>query len=149
VKGTPAGTGRLFRMNRQETHTVDSAQSISGLWHQLTHQLSTLLRQEMTLARTELYQSLTRLLSSVGAVLVGVAFLYVALLSLLVAAILGLAQLMPIWAAALCIGVVTAGIGSVLVQRGRRLFGSAHLTPSHSQQSLRKDKDVLLRRAQP
>jgi uncharacterized membrane protein YqjE len=136
-------------MNRHETHTVDSAQSISGLWHQLTHQLSTLLRQELTLARTELYQSLARLLTSLGAVLAGVAFLYLALLSLLVAAIVGLAQVMPIWAAALCIAVVTAGIGSILLQRGRRLMGSAHLAPSHSQESLRKDKDVLLRRAQP
>jgi len=136
-------------MNRQEPSTVESAQTISGLWHQLTHQLSTLLRQELALARTELYQSLMRLASSLGAVLIGVSFLYIALLSLLVAAIFGLAQLMPIWAAALCIGVVTAGIGSILLQRGRRLLGTAHLAPSHSQQSLRKDKDVLLRRAQP
>ena len=149
MQGTPAATGRLFRMNRQEPSTVESAQTISGLWHQLTHQLSTLLRQELALARTELYQSLMRLASSLGAVLIGVSFLYIALLSLLVAVFFGLAQLMPIWAAALCIGVVTAGIGSILLQRGRRLLGTAHLAPSHSQQSLRKDKDVLLRRAQP
>jgi uncharacterized membrane protein YqjE len=136
-------------MNRQVAHPAESDHGISGLWHQLTSQLSTLLRQELTLARTELYQSLTRLLASVGAVVVGVAFLYIALLSLLVAAIFALALLMPIWAAALCIGVVTAGIGSILLQRGRKLMKTAHLTPSHSQESLRKDKDVLLRRAQP
>jgi len=136
-------------MNRQVTHPVESDQSLSGLWHQLTSQLSTLLRQELTLARTELYQSITRLLSSVGAVVVGVVFLYIALLSLLVAAIFGLALLMPIWAAALCIGVVTAGVGSVLLQRGRKLMKTAHLTPSHSQESLRKDKDVLLGRSRP
>jgi uncharacterized membrane protein YqjE len=133
-------------MNRHVTQPVGPDQSISGLWHQLTSQLSTLLRQELTLARTELYQSLTRLLSSVGAIVAGIAFLYIALLALLVAAIFGLALLMPIWAAALCIGVMTASIGSVLLQRGGRLLKTAHLSPAHSQESLRKDKDVLLRR---
>ena len=136
-------------MQTRELPAVESAQSIPSLWHQLTTQLSTLLRQELTLARTELYESLTRLLSSVGAVVVGVAFLYVALWSLLIAAIFGLAQVMPIWAAALCIGVATAVIGFVLLQRGRRLLKTAHLAPSHSPQSLRKDKDVLLRRTHP
>jgi uncharacterized membrane protein YqjE len=146
MKGTRLGTERLFRMSTRELDPVESNQSISALWHQLTAQLSTLLRQELTLARTELFESLTRLLSSVGAVVVGVAFLYVALLSLLVAAIFGLALLMPIWAAALGIGVVTAVIGFVLLQRGRKLLKTSHLAPSHSPESLRKDKDVLLRR---
>src|SRR4051812_11753571 len=100
--GTPPAAERLFRMNRHDAHLVESArgQGIAALWHQLTAQLSTLLRQELTLARTELYESLTRLLSSLGALVVGIAFLYVALWSLLVAAIFGLALLMPIWLAA-------------------------------------------------
>lgn len=149
MKGTRLGTERLIRMNTRELNPVESTHSISALWHQLTAQLSTLLRQELTLARTELYASLTRLLASVGAVVVGVAFLYVALLSLLVAAIFGLALLMPIWAAALCIGVVTAVIGFVLLQRGRKLLKATDLAPSHSPESLRKDKDVLLRRTHP
>ena len=136
-------------MITRELRPVDSTQSISALWHQLTTQLSTLLRQELTLARTELYESLTRLLSSVGAVVVGAAFLHIALLSLLVAAIFGLALLMPIWAAALCIAVVTAVLGFALLQHGRKLLKATHLTPSHSPESLRKDKDVLLRRTQP
>jgi len=136
-------------MSRPEAHAVESPRSILGLWHQLTLQLATLLRQELTLARTELYQSLTRLLSSVGSILIGVAFLYIALLALLVAAIFGLALLMPVWAGALCIAVVTAALGFVLLLRGRKLLKTAHLAPSHSPQSLRKDKDVLLRRAHP
>jgi hypothetical protein len=151
LKGTPPGTERLFRMNRHEVHPVEPAQGqgIADLWHQLTAQLSTLLRQELMLARTEMYQSLTRLLASLGALVVAVAFLYVALLSLLVAAIFALALLMPIWLAALCLGVATALLGFVLLQRGRKLLKTAHLAPSHSPESLRKDKDVLLRRTQP
>lgn len=133
-------------MNRPEIPRVDSAQTLSGLLHQLTSQLSTLLRQELTLARTELYQTLTRLLASVGTVMIGLALLYAALWLCLVAAVVGLATMMPVWQAALGLGVVISGIGSVLVWQGRRRLKTAHLTPSHSPQSLRKDKDVLLRR---
>jgi hypothetical protein len=133
-------------MNRPQIPQVDSAQTISGLLHQLTTQLSTLFRQELTLARTELFQSLTRLFSSVGTVMVGLALLYAALWLCLVAAVVGLAMIMPVWLAALGLGVVTSGVGFVLVRRGRRRLEAAHLTPSHLPQSLRKDKDVLLRR---
>lgn len=133
-------------MNSPEIQQVDSAQTLSGLLFQLTTQLSTLFRQELTLARTELYQSLTRVLSSVGTVMVGLALLYAALWLCLVAAVVGLAMIMPVWLAALGLGVVTSAVGFVLVRRGRRRLEAAHLTPSHLPQSLRKDKDVLLRR---
>jgi hypothetical protein len=49
----------------------------------------------------------------------------------------------------LCLGVLTGVIGFILLQRGRKLLETAHLAPSHSPQSLRKDKDVLLRRTAP
>jgi len=133
-------------MNRPEIPQVDSFRTLPGLLHQLTTQLSTLLRQELTLARTELYQLLTRLLSSVGTMMVGFALLYAALWLLLVAAVVGLATIMPVWLAALGLGAAVFVVGLVLVQRGRRLLKTAHITPSHLPQSLRKDKDMLLRR---
>jgi uncharacterized membrane protein YqjE len=133
-------------MNRPEIPQVDSSRTLPGLLHQLTTQLSTLLRQELTLARTELYQLLTRLLSSVGTMMVGFALLYAALWLLLVAAVVGLATIMPVWLAALGLGAAVFVVGLVLVQRGRRLLKTAHITPSHLPQSLRKDKDMLLRR---
>ena len=133
-------------MNRPEIPRVDSAQTLSGLLHQLNRQLSTLLRQELALARTELYQSLTRLLSSVATMMVGFGLLYAALCLLLVAAVVGLAMIMPVWLAALGLAVVTSAVGFVLLRRGRRRLEAAHLSPSHLPQSLRKDKDVLLRR---
>jgi uncharacterized membrane protein YqjE len=133
-------------MNRPEIPQVDSSRTLPGLLHQLTTQLSTLLRQELALARTELYQLLTRLLSSVGTMMVGFALLYAALWLLLVAAVVGLATIMPVWLAALGLGAAVFVVGLVLVQRGRRLLKTAHITPSHLPQSLRKDKDMLLRR---
>ncbi|MBS0417176.1 MAG: phage holin family protein [Proteobacteria bacterium] len=136
-------------MNRPESPTAEPSQSISGLWHQLTLQLATLLRQELTLARTELYQSLMTVLSSVGTVVAGIVFLYVASLLLLVSAVAGLATLLPLWLAALSLGGGALLIGMMLVLSGRRHLKQAHLAPAHLGQSLKKDKDVLLRKAQP
>ena len=136
-------------MSRPEIPQVESTQTLSGLFHQLTTQLSMLLRQELTLARTELFQSLTRLLGSLGAMLTGFALLYMALWLLVVAAIFGLAVVMPVWLAALSLGALALVIGFVLLQRGRRSLKNAHLAPSHLPESLRKDKDVLLRRTRP
>jgi Putative Actinobacterial Holin-X, holin superfamily III len=134
-------------MSRFEPSSASSSQSVPGLLHQLTTQLSRLLRQELTLARTELYQSLTRLLSSAGVVAGGIAVLYAGFLLILAAAVFGLALLLPVWLAALSLGVVITAIGWGFVQRGRRLLRNAHLALSHLPNSLRRDKDVLLRRA--
>jgi len=136
-------------MRPHDKPMAEPTPSIPGLWHQLTAQLATLLRQELALARTELYQSALQVLSSVGTVLVGILFLYVALLLLLVAAVVGLALLVPLWLAALLLGGSALAIGLLLVLSGRRQLKKAHLAPSHLPHSLRKDKDVLLRRAHP
>ena len=106
-------------MNRPEIPQVELFPDPPWPLHQLTTQLSTLLRQELTLARTELYQLLTRLLSSVGTMMVGFALLYAALWLLLVAAVVGLATIMPVWLAALGLGAAVFVVGLVLVQRGR------------------------------
>ena len=131
-----------------DLNTVSSAspQTVSGLLHQFIGQLSTLLRQELALARTELSQAAAQLLASAGVALSGAALLYAAFLLLLTAAVSGLALLVPIWVAALSLGVVIGAVGFGLLRRGKRLLREAHLAPSRLPQSLRKDKDVLLRR---
>jgi len=112
----------------------------------LTRQLTTLLRQELALARTELLQSLTRLLSAAGSLVGGFAILYTGLLFLLVAAVAGLTLVIPLWLAALSVGVLICLCGLGLVSYGRRALRKAQHTLSHLPDSLRRDKDVLLRR---
>jgi hypothetical protein len=121
-------------------------QTVSGLLHQLTSELSLLFRQEWLLARTELSQSLMRWLSSLAALAGGIAVLYAGFLLLLAAAVSALMAVMPLWLAALAVGLVTGGCGWALVVQGRRRLSSTHLTPSRLPQSLRRDQEVLLRR---
>ena len=129
--------------------TASSSQTVTGLLRQLTTQLSTLLRQELTLARLELYQSLTRLSQSAGAFVSGIALFYAGFLLLLVAAVAGLTLLIPLWLAALSLGVVIGAVGWTLIWRGRTILRNSQLAPARLPNSLRRDKEVLLRRVHP
>jgi hypothetical protein len=129
--------------------TAPSSQTVSGLLREFTTHLSTLLRQELTLARLELYQSLTHLLWSAGAFVGGIALFYAGFLLLLAAAVAGLSLVLPFWLAALILGVAIVAVAWSLVRRGQTILRDAHLTPARLPHSLRRDKDVLLRKVHP
>ena len=136
-------------MSPRTLETASSPQTVTGLLRGLTTQLSTLLRQELTLARLELFQSLTRLLWSAGAFVGGIALFYAGLLLLLVAAVAGLTLLIPLWLAALSLGTVVGAVGWALVRRGLRTLQDPLQPPARLPRSLRRDKDVLLRKVHP
>jgi hypothetical protein len=88
-----------------------SPPTLAELLRELATELATLLRQELTLARIEVSQSLTVLFSSLGALVTGFAMLYAGFLLLLVAAVFGLATLVPVWLAALGVGLLISLAG--------------------------------------
>jgi hypothetical protein len=118
---------------------------MSGLLQRLTGELSTLFRQEVALAGAEVFRSLMTLLLSLASVASGGAVLYAGFLLLLVAAVCGLAYVLPMWLAACAVGLAAVLFGCVLVVVGRRKLQSADLLPTRSPRSLRRDKDVLTR----
>jgi hypothetical protein len=123
-------------------------QSISGLIRRLTEEVSTLFRQEVKLAVAEGHRSLTSLIAGASSIAAAGAVLFSALLVLLAAAVLGLAEVLPAWAAALIVGFVTGILGYVLLRLGRAKFDPPALLPIHSVESIRQDKDVLTRNTQ-
>ena len=125
----------------------NSPPTLAELLRELATELATLLRQELTLARTELSHSLTLLFSSLGALVTGFAMLYAGFLLLLAAAVFGLAAVVPVWLAALGVGLLISLAGGALVLRGRDHLKAANLTPSRSPHSLREDAHVLLGRS--
>src|SRR4051812_29337451 len=104
---------------RHTTTENASVKSLSGLWHQLTTQLSTLLRQELKLARIELQQSLKPLWSSVGTLFAGLALVYTGVLLAIAAAVMGLALWMPAWLAAFTLAAVTLIAGAACIGGSR------------------------------
>jgi hypothetical protein len=122
------------------------SQSALGLLRRLTDELSTLLRQELALAAAEISRSMRVMLAGTASVAVGGAVLFTGVLAMLAAAVLGLATVLQPWLAALVIGVAVAIIGIVLVSVGIRSLDPSTLKPSRTAESLRRDKDVIIRR---
>ncbi|HTV80669.1 MAG TPA: phage holin family protein [Steroidobacteraceae bacterium] len=127
----------------------DHRKSIPGLLHQLIAQLGVLTRQELALARTELLQRSSPLRACALDLCCGAGLLFVAILVLVAAAVLALALLIPAWLAALAVGLVIGAAGLWLVERGRRHLRKTSLRPEHLADSLRRDREVLLRRIHP
>jgi len=101
--------------------TPDPANATTGeLIGQLTEQLSTLVRDEARLAQAEVTQKAKRL--GVGAGLFGGAGLtaFFGLAVLISAAVLGLAQVLPGWLAALIVAVVLFVVAGVLALVGKK-----------------------------
>jgi hypothetical protein len=121
------------------------SQSTLGLLRRLTNELATLVRQEIALASAEISRSLFTALKGAASVAVGGAVLYAGLLVLLLAAVLGLSRVVDAWLAALIVGIVVGVIGYVMVHAGLKAFDPDRLKPTRTQESIQRDKDVLMR----
>jgi xanthine/uracil permease len=77
----------------------------------------------------------------------GGAVAFAGFLVLLEALVLGLSERLAPWLAALIVGVVVAIIGYIMLHTGRKRLEPAVLKPRHTQESLRRDQELLERRA--
>lgn len=129
-----------------QTRTASLAsEPVRSLLRQLLKDLTTLCRQELALARADLSASLCAARRSIGVLVVGGVVIFSGFLALLGAAILALGAVMPMWLAALLVGGTVVILGCVLLKVGQSGVGTASLTPVNSRESLRRDKEVLVR----
>jgi hypothetical protein len=126
---------------------ADESESTLSLIRRLIDELATLYRQEIALARAEFSESFMAARTGVASVAAGGAVLFAGFLALLSAAILGLAEVMRPWLAALIVGVVVGGAGYLTFQAGRRKLQPSIFKPTQTRESLRRDKEVLGRRS--
>lgn len=115
--------------------------SLGELFAELAQETSTLVRQEVALAKTEMTQKATQVGRDVGVIGMGGAIAYAGLLAIVGALILLLGQFIPLWLSALIVGLVVAGIGYVLVQRGISALKRVDLTPRATVASLKEDAE--------
>jgi tetrahydromethanopterin S-methyltransferase subunit G len=116
--------------------------SLGELLGDLAQQTATLARQEVELAKTEMSQKAAQVGRDIGFLAVGGAVAYAGFLAILAALIVALAANgVPWWLAALLVGVVVAGIGYVLVQKGLAALRRADLAPRQTIETLKEDKD--------
>jgi len=102
-----------------------------------------LVRGEIALARSELEQKFERFVIAaiwlLGSALLGFAGLVVVLHG--VAAALALA--VPVWLAALIVGIITIGVGAVLAKSALAMLSLKSLTPDRTVSNLEKDAHLI------
>ena len=129
-------------MMQQRPRQTSDDRSLGELFSELTRELTTLVRQEAALARTELTEKAATVGKNVGFLAVGGAVAYAGFLALIAALIVGLGQLgLPWWLSALIVGLVVAGVGYVLVQKGLKALKQVNLAPQQTIETLKEDKE--------
>lgn len=117
--------------------------SLGDLFSELAAETGTLVRQEVALAQTELTQKATSVGKNVGFLVVGGAVGYAALLAILAAIIIGLANFIPAWSAALIIGIAVGIVAYLLISAALKSLKTTELTPRETVKSLKEDAEWL------
>lgn len=123
--------------------TAEDSSSVTGLFRQLAEDVTGLFTKEVALAKAELRHSIQETKSGAMALVSGGAVLYAGFLFLLLAAVIGLAEVVEAWLAALIVGGIVALVGFILVQSAKKKFTASNFTPEQTMQSLRKDRDTV------
>lgn len=120
-------------------HTNDE-RSLGELFGDLARDMGTLVSQELALARTELTDKAARVGKEIAMLAIGGLVAYAGLLAIIAAVIVLIADRgVPLWVAALIVGLIVAGIGYVLVQRGISALRHEDFTPRQTIQSIKED----------
>ena len=120
---------------------------LTSLLRDLIAEISELIRQEFRLARAETAEKLSHAQTAVIAIAAGLLLGFCALLVLLEAAIAGLSEVMPPWAASLVVAAVVAVLAFVLVRTGQKMLSPAALVPERTIDSLRQDREMVMEKA--
>jgi len=131
-----------------EAQPAQDERSLGELFGDLSREVSTLVREEASLARTEITQKASKVSKDVGMLAAGGAVAYAGLLAILATIIILLAKAgLDWWASTLLVGVVVAGTGGFLVQRGLQALKQEDLAPRQTVETIKEDAQWARRQA--
>jgi fatty acid desaturase len=114
--------------------------TLGELFAELAQETTTLVRHEVNLAKVEMSEKASRAGKYVGFLAAGGAVAYAGLLAVLAAAIILLNAVMPLWVAALVVGLVVAVVGYLLVRRGLDALKREDFAPRQTMETLKEDQ---------
>ena len=114
--------------------------SLGELFSELAQETTTLVRHEVNLAKTEMTEKASRAGKDVGFLAAGGAVAYAGLLAIIAGVIFLLNAVMPLWVAALLVGVVVAVVGYLLIRRGLDALRREDFAPRQTMETLKEDK---------
>jgi hypothetical protein len=118
---------------------LERDETLSELFQDLTREIKTLVNENIELARVEVMAKLRAAQKGAVYVAAGGALLYAGLLGVMAAAAFLLALAMPLWVAALIVGVVVAIIGGVLVNSGIKEIKRATAPPQVTVETVKEE----------
>lgn len=124
---------------------VHEERSLGELFDELTYEARTLVRQEVQLAKLEMSEKARDAGKDVTFLVMGGAVAYAGFLALVYAAILGLGEIIGNGWSALIVGVVVAGIGYLLLQKGLSDLKRVDPVPQRTLATLREDQEWMKR----
>ncbi len=113
--------------------------SLGELFSELAQETSTLVRQEVDLAKTEMGEKASRVGKDVGFLAAGGAVAYAGLLAILAGVIVVLDTFLPLWLAAVLVGLVVAAVGYFLVKKGLDALKKEDVAPRQTIETLKED----------
>ena len=140
----PAGSGAP---GAPGTPPGQDDRSLGDLFSELTHEMRTLIQQEIQLASAELSGKASTAARNVGFLAAGAALIYAGFLAVVAAVVLGLAHLLPWWLAALVVGLVVALAGYLLLQKGIGALKRLDPAPRQTIDTLKEDAAWAKRQA--
>lgn len=118
--------------------------TLGALVHDLSAQIPELIRSELTLAQAELAEKGKQAGVGLGMFSAAGLLAFFGLATLVATAILGLAEAIPAWLAALLVAVALLAAAGVLAMRGRsRVSAATPVTPERAVEGLREDVATL------
>lgn len=120
-----------------------SQKSIGTLVADLFRETTDLLRGEVRLAKAELAEKVTQVETGAVSFVIAYVLSFLGVLLLLEAVVFALANVMPAWAAALIVGAVVLAIGLVFLSKAKKNLNMRNMALTATQESLRRDKQVL------
>lgn len=118
-------------------------QTLGELFTELARDMRTLVRQETEFARVEISQKAREAGKDIAFLAVGGLVAYAGFLALIAAAVFGLGEVMPLGLSALLVGVIVAGVGYFLVQKGLNQLKRTGLAPTKTIAEIKEDAQWL------
>lgn len=118
---------------------------LGELFSELASESSLLVKQEIALVRQEMVEKASQAAGQAAVVSSGLAITHIALLSLAASAIAGLSMVLPIWLAALLVGLVFLAIGRALTVKGMAGLRAIDATPQQTIRTLEENKKWVKR----
>ena len=130
--------------NESYGRSTPEQESAPGLFSRLINDASALLRSEIALAKSELSEAATNAKLGLAALAVAFAVLLAGAQTLIAAIILGLAEVMEPWIAALIVGAILAAVGALMLATAKRKLLNRPIP--RTQDSLQQDAAMIARR---